>query len=270
MIWPAGRRAAAIRRPRGSRAARCGRRSPGRRGRRWRTAGVAQAADVPPQDAHAERVERGDVRSALQPLAQHLADPLLHLGGRLVGERDGQNPLGARAVADQLGDAKRHHPGLARAGPGQHQQRAGERLDGFLLSSVEGGTHGQRSYHEIAATKGAGEYGESWARAPPCGPLGDREQARRDGRASGAPPWGLKCPCPAIDGFPVPLLYLRHVVVARLAAPRREWAHRLGPAPVRARPGPLADDSGFLGQASKASAVMPSGQGRIRQSSSGV
>ena len=54
---------------------------------------------------------------SLQLLAQQRRGPLLHFAGRLVGERDGQNPRRRRAVLDQLGDAIRDHARLARAAP---------------------------------------------------------------------------------------------------------------------------------------------------------
>ena len=53
---------------------------------------------MPPQDADAERVERGDLRPFFL-LAEQAADPLLHLRRGLVGERDGQNALRPRACA---------------------------------------------------------------------------------------------------------------------------------------------------------------------------
>ena len=52
-------------------------------------------------------------------------DPLLHLVGGLVGERDGEDLERAHAVvSDQVGDAVREHPGLAGPGSGHHQERA--------------------------------------------------------------------------------------------------------------------------------------------------
>jgi hypothetical protein len=41
------------------------------------------------------------------------------------------------ATIDHVGDAARQHPRLARAGPGQHQHRAMDRLNRFGLSGVE-------------------------------------------------------------------------------------------------------------------------------------
>ena len=98
---------------------------------------IAQLADVAAEDAHAERVERGDLRPLLELLAQQGGRPLLHLVGRLVGEGDGQNPLGPDAVADQLGDAIGDHAGLSGSRPRQHQQRPGKRVDGVVLGGVQ-------------------------------------------------------------------------------------------------------------------------------------
>ena len=67
------------------------------------------------------KVEISGFRS--EPFAQQSGGALLHFVGRLVGEGDGQDAVRRRAVADQLGDAVGHHPRLAGAGPGQHQQR---------------------------------------------------------------------------------------------------------------------------------------------------
>ena len=69
------------------------------------------------------------------------ADPLLHLVGGLVGERDGQDLERRDALApDQVGDAVGEHPGLARARAGDDQQRpavwvTASRCAGFSPSS---------------------------------------------------------------------------------------------------------------------------------------
>ena len=53
-----------------------------------------------------------------------LVDALAHLGGGLVGERDGQDLAGPRVPGgEQVGDAAGEHAGLARAGAGDDQQR---------------------------------------------------------------------------------------------------------------------------------------------------
>ena len=80
-------------------------------------------------------VEISGLRSVRFP--SRAVGPLLHLAGRLVGERDGQDAVGGRAMADQLGDAVGDHAGLAGAGAGQDQQRAGEGLDGVVLGGIQ-------------------------------------------------------------------------------------------------------------------------------------
>ncbi len=52
-----------------------------------------------PQDASADGMERAEPWHALDRLAEHLAEPVLHLARRLVGEGDGENFLGPRAAS---------------------------------------------------------------------------------------------------------------------------------------------------------------------------
>ena len=95
---------------------------------------------MPPQDFHADGVEGAEPRHALDGLAEHSSDALLHLARRLVGEGDGENLRGSRpAEAQNMGDAGGEHPGLAGAGTGQHQQGAVERLDRGALLGIEPG-----------------------------------------------------------------------------------------------------------------------------------
>ncbi len=65
------------------------------------------------------------------------ADPLAHLGGGLVGERDGEDLLRAHTLVDEVRDAVREHPGLARARAGDHEQRAVLVDDGVELVGVQ-------------------------------------------------------------------------------------------------------------------------------------
>ena len=84
----------------------------------------AELVDLLAQDPHAGGVEGAHPHDPGPP-ADEVLDPLLHLGGGLVGEGDRQDrarvgpPLG-----DQPGDPAGQHPGLARPGAGHHQQRA--------------------------------------------------------------------------------------------------------------------------------------------------
>ena len=102
---------------------------------------VALQADqlgVAAQDFHADGVEGAEPRHALDHLADVLADPLLHLARRLVGEGDGEDFGGAGAAeAEDMRDARGQHPRLAGSGAGQHQHRAVQRLDRKLLLGVQ-------------------------------------------------------------------------------------------------------------------------------------
>ena len=72
-------------------------------------------------------------------------DALAHLVGGLVGERDGEDAERADALLlDEVGDAMGEHPGLARAGAGDDQQRSLGVHDRVELVGVElGGRHGR-------------------------------------------------------------------------------------------------------------------------------
>ena len=101
---------------------------------------VALEADqfgVAAQDLDADGVEGAEPGHALDDLADHLADALLHLARRLVGEGDGQDlaRVGAAEVED-MGDAGGQNAGFAGSGAGQHQNRAVQGLDRF--ASVPG------------------------------------------------------------------------------------------------------------------------------------
>ena len=77
---------------------------------------------------------------ALHGLAEHLAEPQLHLARRLVGEGHRQDFVRPRpALAQDVGDARGQHAGLAGAGAGQHQHGAVQRLDRFALLGIEAG-----------------------------------------------------------------------------------------------------------------------------------
>ena len=99
-------------------------------------AGVAEQLAVRSQDAHACGVE-GRHPHRLHDRADECSDTLAHLGRRLVGERDRQDLRRMHAGVDQVGDAMREHPGLARTGAGDHQERAGLVDDGVELVGIE-------------------------------------------------------------------------------------------------------------------------------------
>ena len=95
---------------------------------------------VAAQNPHPDRVERAEPRHALDHVADDLADAMLHLARRLVGEGHGENFARAGAAeAENMGDAHGEHAGLAGAGAGQHQHRAVERLDREPLLRIEPG-----------------------------------------------------------------------------------------------------------------------------------
>jgi hypothetical protein len=85
----------------------------------------------------AERVEGRDVDVGVA-VGHELVDALLHLGRRLVGEREGQDLAGTRlALGDEMGDAAGDDGGLAGAGAGDDQQRARIMGGGLALLVIE-------------------------------------------------------------------------------------------------------------------------------------
>ena len=97
----------------------------------------AQVRRLPTQDAHARRVERADPHDLGAP-ADECRDALLHLAGGLVGEGDREHRAGVHvALAEQVGDPVREHPGLPGAGAGDDQQRTPCVLDRCPLLRVE-------------------------------------------------------------------------------------------------------------------------------------
>jgi len=96
------------------------------------------------QDAPADRMEGAEPGHALDRLAQHLAEPKLHLARRLVGEGDRENFAGTgAALAQDVGDPAGQHPGLAGAGARQYQDRAVQRFHRRALLGIEAGKVGR-------------------------------------------------------------------------------------------------------------------------------
>ena len=92
------------------------------------------------QDAAADRMEGAEPRHAFDGLAEHLAEPELHLARRLVGEGHRQDFVRPRpALAQDVGDAGGQHPGFAGAGAGQHQNRPVQRHHRLALLRIEAG-----------------------------------------------------------------------------------------------------------------------------------
>ena len=92
---------------------------------------------VAAQDADAGRVERRHPHP-LGDGTDEPGHPLAHLLGGLVGERDRQD-LERRDTpgADEEGDPVGQHPGLAGAGPGDDEERAGLVEHGVALVRVQ-------------------------------------------------------------------------------------------------------------------------------------
>ena len=97
---------------------------------------IAEHVAVRPQDADARGVERRHPHRA-DDRADEVRHTFTHLGGGLVGERDGQDLRRLDTLVDEVGDAMREHARLARAGSGHHEQRAGLVHDRVELVGVE-------------------------------------------------------------------------------------------------------------------------------------
>jgi len=92
---------------------------------------------LPAEEADAEAVEGGHPAPQGTSLEQGLR-ALAHLLRRLVGEGDGEDPLGGHApLQHEVGDAMGDDAGLAAARPGQDQHRPLHRQHGLALGGVE-------------------------------------------------------------------------------------------------------------------------------------
>ena len=105
---------------------------------------VAEHVAVGAQDAHARRVERRHPHGA-HDRPDEVGDPLAHLGRGLVGERDRQDLRRLHALVDEVGDAVREHPGLARSGARHDQQRSGLVDHRIELVGIQAGREGRRT-----------------------------------------------------------------------------------------------------------------------------
>ena len=96
--------------------------------------------------------------------AEQAVHPLAHFLGRLVGERDGQNLVGAHAaVADEVGDAMGDDARFARPGAGQNQYGTFSVLHRFPLRRVELGLPG--GCHEASPPRRWRRRVSRWARS---------------------------------------------------------------------------------------------------------
>ena len=106
-----------------------------------------------PEQPGRQRVERADPEARRVPVEQP-ADPLLHLARGLVGECHREDPIGRHAVPiDQVRDARGEHARLARARPGQHQDRSVDVLHRLMLGRVERVLEYARRYRSRGRTR---------------------------------------------------------------------------------------------------------------------
>jgi hypothetical protein len=103
-------------------------------------------------------VERADRRPGLvepaevaQVAAEDLPDALLHLAGRLVGERDGEDRGGGDALADEVRHAAGDDARLAASGAGDDQQRPVDVRCGLALGVSQ-------VFQQLVCGKHGGEY----------------------------------------------------------------------------------------------------------------
>jgi len=70
-------------------------------------------------------------------IADDFLDPMLHLFGGFVGERQGQNRIGRDSLLEKVGDAVGHDTCFSGPRSGQGQQRAFDVCDGLVLRFVQ-------------------------------------------------------------------------------------------------------------------------------------
>ena len=100
---------------------------------------VAEPLRLAAQDAAAGGVEGEDPDRARRA-AEHALEPLAHLAGGLVRERDREDLVRLHAVrADQVRDAVREHARLPRARAGDDEQRPVDVEHGLPLGRIEVG-----------------------------------------------------------------------------------------------------------------------------------
>ncbi len=95
-----------------------------------------QSLDVAAQDAHAERMERGDERLGERRVTEQPVDALGHLAGRLVSEGDSENRVRRDVfLENEPRDSVRDDASLARSGAGKDQEGS---LGGFYRCALFG------------------------------------------------------------------------------------------------------------------------------------
>ena len=98
---------------------------------------IAEQFDVAAQNSHAKRVERRHLGPLFGFFPQQRGRAFLHLVGRLVRKRHGQDPTGSNPVANQFGDAICHDARFAGSRARQYQQRPRKRIHGIVLGGVQ-------------------------------------------------------------------------------------------------------------------------------------
>ena len=105
----------------------------------------ADGRSVAAQDPGAQGMERAHCDLAARLVSDQAGDAGAQLGGRLVGERHGQDlPRPDALDADEVGDAVSQHARLAAAGAGQDEDRPVGRPNGPLLLGIEAGQDASR------------------------------------------------------------------------------------------------------------------------------
>ena len=97
---------------------------------------VTEQIGVRAQNPRADGMERA-APERRQFLPQQIRDAPHHFAGGLVGERQQQDAVGGNALFEQIGDAIGERAGLARAGAGDDERRAGRRGDGGELLRIQ-------------------------------------------------------------------------------------------------------------------------------------
>src|SRR5690606_3920128 len=126
--------------------------------------------------------------------AGELLHAVEHLLGGLVGEGEQEDFLRAHTLAEQVGDAVGEGAGLARAGAGEHEQRAGLGGHGGELLVVERGAKIDRRNALAGRSAGGVEVKIHACGPPPFAPepaeakrksTGGRAEGRNGGGAEG-------------------------------------------------------------------------------------
>ena len=97
---------------------------------------ITEQVGVRSQNPRPDGMERATPKRR-QFLSQQIPDPAHHFAGRFVGERQQQDAVGGDALFEQVRDAIGQRAGLARAGAGDDEGRAGRRGNGGQLLGVQ-------------------------------------------------------------------------------------------------------------------------------------